>query len=107
LPTLHAPLPLAEACAQATQTNLALLLWEGSAPPLRRVLRSAAPPPRRLAILSGPEGGIDAAELTTATGHGIMPVSLGPRILRAETAPIVAATAIFYEYEREDAPDDC
>jgi len=105
LPTLHAPLALPDACAQAAQAEHALLLWEGSAPPLRHTLRQPDPPPRTLAVLSGPEGGIEPAELTSATGHGIMPVSLGPRILRAETAPIVAATAIFYEYEREEAPN--
>jgi 16S rRNA (uracil1498-N3)-methyltransferase len=106
LPALHPPLSLPDACAQAAHAERALLLWEGSAPPLRHALRQPDPSPRTLAVLSGPEGGIEPAELTSATGHGIMPVSLGSRILRAETAPIVAATAIFYEYEREEAPDD-
>ncbi len=53
-----------------------------------------------IAVFSGPEGGMTHDELTTATRHGIIPISLGPRILRAETAPIAAAAAILYEMER-------
>lgn len=52
-----------------------------------------------LAVFSGPEGGITPEELTIATEHGIIPTTLGPRILRAETAPIVAVASIFYELE--------
>jgi 16S rRNA (uracil1498-N3)-methyltransferase len=51
----------------------------------------------RWSILSGPEGGLAEDERRAAAAHGIMSVSLGPRTLRAETAPIVAATAILYE----------
>jgi 16S rRNA (uracil1498-N3)-methyltransferase len=105
LPELAAPLAFEDACAQAASSHRALLLWEGSThadaptPLLRDVLRQPGPPPAgtSLALLSGPEGGITPQELTTATGHGMIPVSLGPRILRAETAPIAAAAAIFYE----------
>jgi 16S rRNA (uracil1498-N3)-methyltransferase len=106
IPTLSEPLPFDAACAAAAQTNLPLLLWEGAqgtdTPLLRTVLRqstTAAAAPTSLALLSGPEGGITPEELTWARTHGIMPVSLGPRILRAETAPIAAAAAIFYEFE--------
>lgn len=115
LPQLAAPLTFAAACKQAAQAELGLILWEGTAPPLRTVLRAwqqerssptpAAPaeqsnPPRStIALLSGPEGGITPAELTSAREHGMIAVSLGPRILRAETAPIAAAAALFYELE--------
>jgi 16S rRNA (uracil1498-N3)-methyltransferase len=50
-----------------------------------------------VALFSGPEGGFSAGEFETATRYGIMPVTLGPRTLRAETAPLVAASALFYE----------
>jgi len=53
--------------------------------------------PFSIALLSGPEGGFSAGEFETASRYGIIPVTLGPRTLRAETAPIVAASAILYE----------
>ena len=50
-----------------------------------------------LLLIIGPEGGISEAELDLARGAGAVPVSLGRRILRAETAGLVAMSAIFYE----------
>lgn len=100
IPPLHS---FAEACACAAAAGPAFLLWEGdgttAVPSLRAAMRARQAHPPALALLSGPEGGIAPEELTIAREHGIMPVSLGPRILRAETAPIAAAAAIFYELE--------
>lgn len=98
LPAIAAPLDFAAACAEAASADMRLILWEREAPPMPTVLRSA-PPPGSIALFSGPEGGITEAELTSADAHGIMRVSLGSRILRAETAPIAAAAAIFYQYD--------
>ncbi len=50
-------------------------------------------------ILSGPEGGFEEEEMATAKAAGFIPVSLGPRILRAETAAIIAVGIIQYEAE--------
>ena len=50
-----------------------------------------------LLLIIGPEGGISEAELEAARSAGAVPVSLGRRILRAETAGLVAISAIFYE----------
>lgn len=50
-----------------------------------------------LLLIIGPEGGISEAELELARSAGAVPVSLGKRILRAETAGLVAMSAIFYE----------
>lgn len=98
LPELAAPLDFAAACAEAASADVRLILWEREAPALPARLRTA-PQPATIALFSGPEGGISEAELTSADAHGIMRVSLGPRILRAETAPIAALAAIFYQYE--------
>lgn len=100
LPEVAAPLPFAAACAEAALAERAIILWEQEAPHLRSALR-AAPRPASVAILSGPVGGITRDELTAAGEHGIMPASLGPRILRAETAPIAALAALMYELEAE------
>ena len=50
-----------------------------------------------LLLIIGPEGGISEGELNKAREAGAVPVSLGRRILRAETAGLVAMSAIFYE----------
>lgn len=50
-----------------------------------------------LLLIIGPEGGISESELELARNAGAVPVSLGRRILRAETAGLVAMSAIFYE----------
>ncbi|MBW2187930.1 MAG: RsmE family RNA methyltransferase, partial [Deltaproteobacteria bacterium] len=52
--------------------------------------------PTRIAIVVGPEGGFDRDEVELAQQHGVVPVTLGNRILRTETAAIVAATLVQY-----------
>ncbi|WP_440105913.1 16S rRNA (uracil(1498)-N(3))-methyltransferase [Acidovorax sp. BL-A-41-H1] len=49
---------------------------------------------RAVLFLSGPEGGLSPAEEALATEHGFAPVTLGPRVLRAETAPLAALAAL-------------
>jgi 16S rRNA (uracil1498-N3)-methyltransferase len=44
--------------------------------------------------LSGPEGGLTAQEQEAAAAHGFIPVTLGPRVLRAETAPLALLAAL-------------
>ncbi len=50
----------------------------------------------RIEVFVGPEGGFSEAEIDWARRHEVRSVSLGPRILRAETAGLVAAAAILY-----------
>ena len=50
-------------------------------------------------IIIGPEGGISETELNAARNGGAVPVSLGRRILRAETAGLTALSAILYEFD--------
>ena len=51
---------------------------------------------QRCLIAIGPEGGFSTNEIQTMTGAGFTAVSLGPRILRAETAPAVALSLLQY-----------
>ncbi|MEC7378282.1 MAG: RsmE family RNA methyltransferase, partial [Pseudomonadota bacterium] len=53
-------------------------------------------PPRRLALMIGPEGGLTPEEITQAEQEGFLPVSLGPRVLRTETAPVAAMALCQY-----------
>jgi 16S rRNA (uracil1498-N3)-methyltransferase len=50
--------------------------------------------PSRVDLLIGPEGGLDDDELTAAQKAGFMPVRLGPRVLRTETAAVVALSVL-------------
>lgn len=50
--------------------------------------------PTSISIVSGPEGGLSGAELDLVTGAGFSPVGLGPRVLRAETAPVIAVALV-------------
>jgi 16S rRNA (uracil1498-N3)-methyltransferase len=65
-------------------------------PPAKFVLHTAngtvpAKPEGGVAVAVGPEGGFTAAEVATAVGAGWQVVSFGPRVLRVETAAVVAA----------------
>ena len=50
-------------------------------------------------VLFGPEGGLSRAEADLLKNSGFLPVSLGPRILRTETAPLYVLSAVSYEFE--------
>ena len=52
---------------------------------------------RRIGIFVGPEGGLTSDEIDIARAHGIRPVTLGRRILRAETASVAVVAAVMYE----------
>lgn len=54
-----------------------------------------------LLIFFGPEGGLSEKEIEQMKAHGIVPCALGPRILRGETAPLYALSAISYALELE------
>ena len=83
VPTVHPAVTLSE--------------WLKKAPPGERWVLSLSEGTRPLSemagtdtvtVLSGPEGGLSPAEETAALAAGFAPVTLGPRVLRAETAPL-------------------
>lgn len=74
---------------------LAITLWEEASLPLRTLLVNGA---ARIAIVIGPEGGFTSEEAEALAAAGAPPASLGPRILRTENAPLVAASALLYHY---------
>lgn len=53
----------------------------------------------KIAVIIGPEGGIDESKIETCNINDIIPVTLGKRILRTETAPLVIISNILYELE--------
>ncbi len=93
VPVVHNAVDLAgwvRAQAQATTVQRLLLsLRAGTAP-----LHMAAGPAGPVVFLSGPEGGLSSTEEDLALQHSFAPVTLGPRVLRAETAPLAALAAL-------------
>lgn len=83
LPTLHAPVVLADWLAQS-EAELKLVLHPVAEP------LASHPRPQSLAFLIGPEGGLSEAEVQQAQRAGYHAARLGPRVLRTETAPVVA-----------------
>ncbi len=75
--------------ANADGARLLLSLREGSRP-----LAQAVPGSGALTFLSGPEGGLSPAEEAAAIARGFSPVTLGPRVLRAETAPLACLSLL-------------
>jgi 16S rRNA (uracil1498-N3)-methyltransferase len=88
VPVIHPVAPFSNwlAAADAGVPRFILSLAEGARP-----LRDAAPQDAdRAWVLSGPEGGLSAGEEQDALARGFIPLSLGARILRAETAALTA-----------------
>lgn len=74
---------------------LPVVLWEEATLPLRTALGHDA---RRIALIVGPEGGLERAEAEALADAGAQLVSLGPRIFRTENAALFAASAVMYHY---------
>ena len=92
LPTVEMPLlRFEEVCARFPDYDLVLFFYEGGGVPLRALLRPGTA--KRIALVTGSEGGFSAEEAAAATAAGAQTVGLGPRILRCETAPLAALTA--------------
>jgi 16S rRNA (uracil1498-N3)-methyltransferase len=95
LPILEELRPLAQALTQTTET-LRLMLWEEGSTPLNAALPLDAP--ASCSLLVGPEGGFSATEAQSAIAAGFIPVSLGKRILRTETAGMAVAAVLQNRY---------
>ena len=77
--------------------TLFLLPWEEGTEPMKSVLRQI-PGIQNIIVLIGPEGGFSAQEAEVAKERGFHLVSLGPNILRTETAAVSVLSMIGYEF---------
>jgi 16S rRNA (uracil1498-N3)-methyltransferase len=104
-PALSAALLFPRACEAARHSGgLSLIPWEEEGEQSLRNLLHTPPtdreqdwPPFAVNLFVGPEGGFSAEEIDLARRYGLLPMTMGPRILRAETAGLAAAAAILYE----------
>ncbi len=100
LPTLHKPVNFIDACSRASTNSF--VAWEGECDTgirelLKKELKGGRINKSAINLFIGPEGGFTPQEIEKARGMGVTPLSLGRRVLRAETAGLVAASIIFYE----------
>jgi 16S rRNA (uracil1498-N3)-methyltransferase len=98
LPAIGAVRPWAEALAGSVQDGASARFVLSLGPEASSWSQCIAAPSlhglRRLHLFSGPEGGLTEAEERLAIDAGAVPVSLGPRTLRADTAPLAALAAL-------------
>lgn len=102
VPKVSPPLPFRQSVTEAAKTDAFLLFYEAAEEPLAKALETLRPlPPSErvssVALMVGPEGGFDPDEVSLAQRHGAHIVSLGKRILRTETASIIAVALVLYE----------
>ena len=102
IPVVRPVLSFAQAVETAIGENdLVLVCYEAEKKnALKTILRSKDPKPQKIALLIGPEGGFSEEEIRKILSSGGQAVTLGPRILRTETAGMIAAALILYEYDQ-------
>lgn len=99
IPEVAGPRSWSEAAERYRDFDLTLLPWEGETERTLKDALNALEEPEQVLVLIGPEGGLARAEVEAARRAGAVTVTLGPRILRTETAGLVVGAALFYHYD--------
>ena len=108
VPAIHPTVRFAEAIEQAARADIPLFCYErDGTEPLAVVLHRLLPESDRLrtpksptiSVVIGSEGGFSQAEVAFVKEHGLIPVGLGKRILRTETAASFVLACLVYEFE--------
>lgn len=97
VPLVTEPVAFADA-VQTADESLKIIPWE-EAEGLTLKGVTAGRKLNNIAVFIGPEGGFTATEADMARGNDIIPVTLGPRILRTETAGPAVLAMLLYELE--------
>ena len=95
VPRVEPYLSFHEALNSCGEDKLKIILWEKKGEHLREILRQNHP--QKIYVAVGPEGGFTEEEVTLAKEKGFIPVKLGQRILRTETAAITLVGILQYE----------
>lgn len=98
VPELHPPQTLAQALADYPPQP-GLVAWEGSGGLTLPEALAGEERPSHISLFIGPEGGFAIEEVKAAQAAGMKAITLGKRILRAETAALVASALILHEVE--------
>jgi 16S rRNA (uracil1498-N3)-methyltransferase len=97
IPRLGATVSFSAAVSQLPDFDRSLIAAPSGATTLREALREIGYEEPAIALLVGPEGGFTDAEVALAREKGAIAIGLGPRVLRTETAAVVASALILYE----------
>lgn len=89
-PEVMEPLTWKQTLARMAEHDLLLVPWEDAEGLTLKQVCAAQPDARDIGIVVGPEGGMTAAEVASMAQAGARVVTLGPRILRAETAAVAS-----------------
>lgn len=100
IPSLENPIVMAQALSELDSYDICLVGSTLECSSLKEILRSCETQPEKIALFIGPEGGFSDGELEVLNSTGVKPCSLGKRILRTETAGVVASAIILYELEQ-------
>ena len=95
---VEAPISFKELVRRLPGHEAAIVPWEDARGYSLPRLREELPDLRELAVVIGPEGGMSEEEVAQMRSAGCRPVTLGPRILRTETAGLAALSALFCLY---------
>jgi len=95
VPKVEAYHSFEEALELCRGEGLRILLWEKEGEPLKKTLKSHLP--KKIYAMVGPEGGFTEGEVKLAKDRGFVPIKLGQRILRTETAAITLIGILQYE----------
>lgn len=96
IPEVRTVASFSEALRQAAETDKSLIFYENEhAVTLKMALSESTY--GSVSILTGPEGGLEEKEIVQAREAGLQVCTLGRRILRCETAPLCALSAIMYD----------
>ncbi|MBO6159221.1 MAG: 16S rRNA (uracil(1498)-N(3))-methyltransferase [Firmicutes bacterium] len=101
IPAVSDPMNFKDAVNKAVkETDLVLVCYENEQTvSLKTALTGYGEKPSSVSIFIGPEGGFDTNEIDYLTAQGVRSVSLGPRILRTETAGMVASAMVLYHFD--------
>ena len=102
LPPVHLPQSLRQFLTHLPAADLPVIAaLTPQARPLHQLLDASSPRPQSALILIGPEGDFTPAELAAAEAAHFLPLSLGPLVLRTETAGIYALSVLGYELGKQ------
>jgi 16S rRNA (uracil1498-N3)-methyltransferase len=98
VPRLCPPIPLEAFYGSCQSSELKLVLWEGEGTRSLRTVLAVSEPVASVAVVVGPEGGLTPQEVAHGEAYGFFAVGLGKRIVRTETASLIAVTVLQYRF---------
>lgn len=100
IPRVHEVMTYAQALAYAEELDVRLIPYEkAEGMDAARETIGKIRPGESVGVFIGPEGGFEESEIEQAVSHGVVPISLGKRILRTETAGLTVLAILMYHLE--------